>query len=372
MRKAKHLEICINPSQYEVEGRSPGFEGVHLRHNAIPELSEAEVDTSVEFLGHSLPLPLFISCMTGGSEGGFRANRDLARAAQSLGIPVGLGSMRVVLDQPELFSHFDIKPLAPDVPVLANIGAAQIRDRHHDEIFKLVERLNVDSLVVHLNPGQELFQPEGDRDFRGILSALTGLVNHSPVPIIVKETGFGIHPCLVRELLEKGVSYVDLAGSGGTNWISVESYRLPEQERSAAQEFTDWGLPTSLLLAALSEADEELGLGPSYVGPPYDGRVLASGGLRNGMDLAKALVLGAHMAGMALPFIRAVTEQGVEGVVTFVERMEKILRSVMVLTGSRDLDELRRQPYWFDPDFASSLRSFRQATRTRPAVFQNS
>jgi isopentenyl-diphosphate delta-isomerase len=323
-------------------------------HNALPELSEAEVDTSVEFLDQSLPLPLFISCMTGGSEGGFRANRDLAQAAQELGLPVGLGSMRVMLDQPDLFPHFDIKPLAPDVPVLANMGGVQIRDRNHDEIFSLVDRLNVQSLVVHLNPGQELFQPEGDRDFRGILSALVRLVNHSPVPIIVKETGFGIHPSLVQELIEEGVSYVDLAGAGGTNWISVESYRLPEADQTAAGEFEDWGLPTALLLATLFPEDK--------TGFGLNKRILASGGLRSGMDLAKALVLGAHLVGMALPFIRKVTAGGVEAVITYVKQLEKTLRSVMLLTGSRNLDELRRQPYWMDPSFEATLRSFRRAT----------
>ena len=366
MRKADHLEICIDPSRYEVEGRSPGFQGIHLLHNALPELSEAEVDTSIDFLGHTLSLPLFISCMTGGSEGGFRANRDLAIAAQKLAIPVGLGSMRVLLDQPQLLPHFDVKPLAPDVPVLANIGAVQIRDRKFEEIFKLAARLDVQSLVVHLNPGQELFQPEGDRDFRDIFSSLIRLAKNSPVPIIVKETGFGIHPALVRELLENGVSYVDLAGSGGTNWISVESYRLPEHERGAATEFADWGLPTSLLLAAVNQRHNDLGL---Y--PPYAARVLASGGLRSGMDLAKALVLGANLAGMALPFIRAVTDGGVEGVVRYVRRMDKILRSVMVLTGSRNLEELRRQPYWLEPDFDQSLQSFLRATRTKPTRFYN-
>jgi len=298
--------------------------------------------------------------MTGGSEGGFQANKDLARAAQSLGIPVGLGSMRVVLDQPELLPHFDIKPLAPAVPVLANMGAVQIRDRNHGEIFSLVERLNVQSLVVHLNPGQELFQPEGDRDFRGILSALFRLVSHSPVPIIVKETGFGIHPSLVRELLEEGVAYVDLAGSGGTNWITVESYRLPATEQGPARSFDDWGLPTTMLLAALFPEDQS-GLG-------FHNRVLASGGLRSGMDLAKALVLGAHLGGMALPFIRKVTEGGVQAVIDTVKEFETILRSVMVLTGSRNLEELRRQPYWLDPAFEQSLRSFRRATLKSGAV----
>jgi isopentenyl-diphosphate delta-isomerase type 2 len=346
-RKAKHLAICTDPLQYSVEGDANYFSGIHLVHHPLPELDASAVSTSLEFLDHAIDMPVFISCMTGGSEGGFEANKNLARAAQQLKIPVGLGSVRVLFDHPELFEHFHIKPLAPDVPVLANLGAVQIRDRNHGEILSLMQRLEVQALVIHLNPGQELFQPEGDTDFRGLKDALSRLCDTSEIPIIVKETGFGIPLPLVKELLDMGVAFVDLAGAGGTNWISVEAYRMPEASRAPAWEFKNWGLPTAYLVAMLAETELRT-----------SGKVLASGGLRTGMDIAKALVLGAEMAGMALPIIRTEQQMGVEGVMRFMSDMKTTLRSAMVLCGAPNLPTLRRAAYWVDGSFALSLKSF--------------
>jgi isopentenyl-diphosphate delta-isomerase type 2 len=288
--------------------------------------------------------------MTGGSEGGFRANRRLASAARELGIPVGIGSVRVLLGSPELEEHFRVKALAGDVPVLANIGAVQVRDTGGRQILELVRRLEAQALVVHLNPGQELFQPDGDRDFRGLKAALSRLCEASPLPVIVKETGFGIRPGLARELLDAGAAYVDLAGSGGTNWIAVESHRLEEPGRSEAAEFSDWGIPTALLLAASR---------------PLGGRILASGGIRMGMDAAKAIALGAELAGLALPVIRAVVGGGTEEVVRLFRGLERTLRSVMVLTGSRTLADLRRGTVWLKPGLAASVESLERTESLR-------
>jgi isopentenyl-diphosphate delta-isomerase type 2 len=284
--------------------------------------------------------------MTGGSEGGFKANRVLAAAAQELGIPVGLGSIRILASKPELFEQFHLKPLAPDVPVIANIGAVQIRDGDTGDLVALLKRLEVQALAVHLNPGQELFQPGGDRDFRGLKEAIARLAERCRLPIIVKETGFGIMPCLVRELLKTGAAYVDLAGGGGTNWIAVESYRLPAEERAVAAEFADWGIPTALLLASFGGSLEHL---------------LASGGIRSGMDAAKALAMGAEAVGLALPVIREARGGGAEAVVKFFRRMEMTLRAVMLLTGSRTVRDLRNGKTWREPGFAAALDSFTMA-----------
>jgi isopentenyl-diphosphate delta-isomerase len=289
--------------------------------------------------------------MTGGSDGGFRVNRELAAAAQQLGIPVGLGSMRVLLEDPEVFPHFHVKPLAPDVPVLANISAVQVRDLDPGALIAAVQRLEAQALVVHLNPGQELFQPEGDRDFRGLKAAIARLCEASPVPVIVKETGFGIAPTLVRELLRAGAAYVDLAGSGGTNWISVEAYRLTAEDRRAAAEFRDWGVPTAVLLAACRTGRD---------------RLIASGGIRTGMDAAKAVAMGAAMAGLALPVVRAVTSGGAESVVKLFRRMQRTLRTVMLLTGSRTIADLRRGTVWTEPGFDAAVESLLKSTRDDP------
>jgi isopentenyl-diphosphate delta-isomerase len=285
--------------------------------------------------------------MTGGSEAGLSVNRELARAAQAAGLPVGLGSFRVLFQHPELAEQFQLKKLAPDVPVLANLGAVQVRDRPQAEIFEWLRRLEVQALVVHLNPGQELFQPEGDNDFRGLKQAIARLCEGSPVPVIVKETGFGILPSLVRELLDAGAAYVDLAGAGGTNWIRVEAYRLTGETRASAEEFADWGLPTAVLLGALRGTD----------------RVLASGGLRSGLDAVKAVALGARLAGMALPFIREVCAGGAEAVGALLRRLEHSFRTAMLLTGSRTLEDLRRGVLWAEPGFTAAVEALSAADR---------
>lgn len=315
-------------------------------HNALPELAHADLDTSVEFLDRTIRLPFLISCMTGGSEGGFRANQELARAAEELGIPVGLGSVRVLLENPGLFPHFNVKPLAPSVPVLANIGAVQLRDRQRGPLYDLLRRLEVQALVAHLNPGQELFQPEGDRDFRGVKDAIARACEESPVPVIVKETGFGIAPGLARELLDSGAAFVDLAGAGGTNWVTVESYRLGGREKETADEFSEWGIPTAVLLASFGGAQD---------------RLIASGGIRTGVDAAKALALGAELAGFALPVIREVVAGGADAVISMFHSLERSLRAAMLLTGSSTITALRRGTTWLEPGFASSVDAFLRA-----------
>ncbi|HUX13851.1 MAG TPA: type 2 isopentenyl-diphosphate Delta-isomerase [Spirochaetia bacterium] len=353
-RKTRHLEICIDAEHYQVEFGSTGFDEMRLIHSSLPEISEAEIDTSTEFLGARVRLPLFISSMTGGAEAAYEVNKKLAAAAQQAGVPVGMGSIRILFRKPEVLPHFQLKKFAPDVPVVANIGAIQIRDVESAKIIELLKRLEVQGLAVHLNPAQELFQPEGDRDFRGILDAITRFCAICPVPVIVKETGCGVRPDEAGRLLEAGAAYVNIAGSGGTNWIAVEAYRLDTSEEAAAREFDDWGTPTALILAALGMRN----------GGRLSGRILASGGLRSGMDLAKALALGASLGGFALPFVRAVSSSGVEGVITLIERYERVLRAAMALTGSRTPAGLRSAPLLLSPDFSTRVRDLQAALST--------
>ena len=332
--------------RFRVEGPGAGFDSVRFLHDALPEISVEELDTSVPFLGGRSALPFFISCMTGGSAGGFRANRVLAEAAQELDIPVGLGSIRVLLEQPELLPHFDIRRHAPRAPILANIGGVQVRDGDTGALLALVKKLDAQALVVHLNAGQEIFQEEGDRDFRGMTRAIKHLIKDAGIPIIVKETGFGIGPELARDLLAAGAAYVDLAGAGGTNWISVESYRLPNEERDTAFEFIGWGMPTALLLAAFGGKQA---------------RLLASGGIRSGMDAVKSLAMGAELAGLALPAIRQAVVGGVGAVVRLFRGLERTLRAVMVMTGSRTVAELRSGTTWQAPAFTAEVAALRDA-----------
>lgn len=224
-------------------------------------------------------------------------------------------------------SHFALKTHAPDVPLLANIGAVQVRDLDPARLDDIVKRLDADALVIHLNPGQELFQPDGDRDFQGVRDGLARFIARAPYPVIVKETGFGIAPDESSFFLDAGAAYVDIAGAGGTNWISVEAYRDNEAALAIAREFDNWGHPTAQLLA---------------VSPVSSGRILASGGIRSGMDVAKALALGATSCGLALPLARAAHTGGSETVVAHLRHIQTVIRTVMALTGSSNLAELRR------------------------------
>ena len=334
-RKKRHLEICTDPDTFSVENGTTMLDGVRLIHRSLPELNATDVDMSTEFLGYPVSLPCFISSMTGGSAEAFKANKDLARVAQEPRIPVGTGSIRILFTDPDVMEHFQLKQCAPDVPVFANIGGVQLREPDNTKLVELIRRLEVDAVAVHLNPGQELSQPEGDRDFRGVLSGIKRLCEKCSVPVIVKETGFGIGPDEIKTLIDAGARYVDVAGSGGTNWMTVEGYRLSERARQVTDEFAGWGLPTAALLAAAR---------------PFEGRILASGGLRTGMDVVKSIVLGAVSAGLALPFIRATTDSGVEGGLAFVERIRTVMQNAMVLTGSRTVADLRSAPYVTSPE----------------------
>jgi len=362
-RKERHLEVCVDPSRFRVETRpgGAGFDRLGFAHRALPELSLDEIDTGVEFLGQRLALPFLVSCMTGGSAGGGRVNRELARVANSAKVAFGLGSFRVLLRDETYLEDFRVKSLLPDVPLLANIGAVVLREAGSAAVLGLAERIEADALVVHLNPGQELFQADGDRDFRGLRAALASLFERSKIPVIVKETGFGIGPAEVRSLLAAGAAWVDLAGAGGTNWIAVESYRLEEGPlHAAAADFDDWGYPTALLLAALARAElpgRAAAVQPLAMGLP----VIASGGLRNGVDVAKALALGAGLTAMALPLVRAVESGGPEAASAFIERVGAGLRSAMLLTSSHNLSELRRGILRFGPGFLEEARELAAA-----------
>ncbi len=335
-RKAAHLDICVGADRYEVETGSTLLDRVRLAHRAVPEVSYDDVDMRTEFLGYTLSMPLLISSMTGGSAGGYAANKELAVAAQKAGVPVGMGSIRILFRKPEVADHFRLKDYAPDVPVIANIGGVQTRELDHTELFGWIRELGVDALAVHLNPGQELSQQDGDRDFRGVLNAIRQLCDHCPVPVIVKETGFGIGPHDAGRLIEAGASFINVAGAGGTNWIQVERYRLPAALAEVAAEFENWGTPTGILVKTL--VDRRI-------------PVIASGGLRSGMDLAKCVALGAKLGGFALPLIREVTEGGSAAVVDRINHYRDVLRTVMTLTGSRTLAELADGKAFFDPPF---------------------
>jgi len=295
----------------------------------LPELAFDAVDTTTELLGKTLRAPLLVTGMTGGTDEAAAINRDLARVAETLGIAFGLGSQRAMQREPGLAYTFAVREHAPTTLVLANLGAVQAAASPTAAVAQLVRAVGADALCVHLNPAQELVQPGGDRDFRGGLDAIARLVRELPVPVVVKETGCGVSRRVAERLAAVGVRTLDVSGAGGTSWVKVEALRADAAQRRLGEAFANWGIPTAASLAGVR------GLGLD---------VIASGGIRSGLDVAKAIALGARVAGVALPVFRAYRAGGTDGAVAFIEELMTGLRTAMVLTGTRDLRALAQTP----------------------------
>jgi isopentenyl-diphosphate delta-isomerase len=327
-RKRAHLDLCANAA-VEYRGKTTLFEEVELMHSSLPELAVDDVDLSTEFLGKRLRAPLLITGMTGGTQEAFAVNRDLALVAEQCGIGFGLGSQRVMQRDPRTAWTFAVRESAPTTLLLANIGLMQAEEQPTDALRELVARVGADGLCVHLNPAQEIIQPEGDRNFRGGIATLRRLCTELDVPVIAKETGCGISRSVGGTLRAAGVRYVDISGAGGTSWVQVESLRGDGRSRRLGELFADWGIPTAASLAMLRGSDLEL---------------IASGGLRTGLDMAKAIALGARLCGIALPVYRAYRQAGIDGALEYVQELTDGLQTAMLLTGSRTLAALAHQP----------------------------
>lgn len=328
-RKGDHLEIAA--SGRAEFAKSTLLEEVHLVHQALPELAIDDIDLSVELAGKRLKAPLVITGMTGGTGEAAQVNRDLARAAQDRGVALGLGSQRAMDEHPEMLATYAVRDVAPDVVLFGNIGAVQAAAMGTARVVELAKRIGADAMCVHLNPGQELIQERGDRDFRGALAGIARLVGESPVPIIVKETGCGLSAEAARQLVGAGVRTVDVAGAGGTSWVAVEAVRAAEGSdlASLGEELWDWGVPTAVSAALCARA----GL-----------VTIASGGLRSGYDVARALALGARCGGMAAPMLRAQRAGGADGVRAAIDRVVGSVRAVCLLAGATSAGALAKAP----------------------------
>jgi isopentenyl-diphosphate delta-isomerase len=327
-RKRSHLELC-EAEDVEYGGKTTLFEDVELIHDALPELAVDEVDVSTELLGKRLRAPLLITGMTGGTEEAAAVNRALAEVAERHAIAFGVGSQRAMQRVPDLAWTFEVRQHAPTTLVLANLGLVQASAQSTAEVQGLAQGVGADAVCIHLNPAQELIQPGGDRDFRGGIAALTRLARELSLPVVVKETGCGMSRRVGERLVTAGIRTVDVSGAGGTSWVKVETLRAGGPERDLGQLFSDWGIPTAASLLALEGLNLDL---------------IASGGIRSGLDVAKAIALGARVAGVALPVFRAYRTGGTTAAGDFIQGLIAGLKTAMVLTGSRDLDALRRVP----------------------------
>lgn len=320
-RKADHLALC-ETGDVGFVGKSTLFEDVELVHDALPELHADEVDTSCVVLGKSLRAPLLIAAMTGGTDQAEAVNRRLAAAAERHGIGFCFGSQRPLLRGHE--AGYRVRDLAPNALIVGNIGVVQAAQTPTARLRELVEFSGADALAIHLNPAQEMAQPGGDRDFRGGLDAIARIVTEIGVPVLVKETGAGISRRVAERLVSAGVRWIDTGGAGGTSWVAVEMHRAQAEQKAIAARFRDWGIPTAACILRLS------GVGAS---------ILATGGVADGVDVAKAIALGATAAGMARPLLKA-QARGEAALDAAIVQIVSELRTAMVLTGSANLGAL--------------------------------
>lgn len=329
-RKADHIRI--NLEEDVRSGLTTGLERYHFIHQALPEIDLDDVDLSTEIFGRRLRAPILISSMTGGTDEAAKINRRLARAAQETGIAMGLGSQRAALEHPELAASFQVRPVAPDVLLFANLGAVQLNYGYGvDQCKRAVEMIEADALVLHLNALQEAVQPEGDTRFAGLLDKIEAVCKALSVPVIAKEVGWGFSERAARDLANVGVAAIDVAGAGGTSWTQVEMHRAEsEAQARLAAAFLDWGIPTADSILQIKKAAPEM-------------RIFASGGLRNGIDIAKCIALGAQLGGMASPFLKSAAVS-TENSVQTVGEIKQQIQVCMFAAGIRDLKALQSAP----------------------------
>ena len=328
-RKRAHIDTVLR-EDVGAKGVTTGFEQLYFEHVALPEIDLDGVDTRCEVFGKQLAAPLLISSMTGGTDVARNINRHLAEAAQQMGIAMGVGSQRAAIADPIFADTFRVRSVAPDILLFANLGAVQFNYGFTaDDARKAVEMIGADALFLHLNPLQEAVQAEGDRNWSGILSNIDDLAKALEVPVVVKEVGNGVSGSLAKRLIDVGVAGIDVAGAGGTSWSEVEAHRQDDETmRRVAHSFAGWGIPTA---RALSEVRAVL----------PDTPVIASGGMRTGIDAAKALRLGADLVGMAAPALGSAMETA-KAVENRMAAVVEELTIAMFCTGCRDIDALRR------------------------------
>jgi isopentenyl-diphosphate delta-isomerase len=330
-RKSDHIRINL---QEDVNFKQvpTGFERYRLIHCALPDFNLEDVDTSTSLLSKPLAVPFIISSMTGGTPEARAINRRLAEAAQTAGIGMGVGSQRAAIEDPALADTYRVRDVAPDILLMANLGAIQLSYGYGpDECRRAVEMIEADALILHLNPLQEALQPEGETRFAGLLPKIEAVCQASEVPVIAKEVGAGFSEQVARRLANVGVAAIDVAGAGGSSWSQVEMHRATtERQRQVAAAFADWGIPTSESLLMARRGAPEL-------------PIIASGGIRDGIQMAKAIALGAAVCGVAGAFLYAAT-RSTAAVAELISVLVTQLRIAMFAAGVPDVSALRHAP----------------------------
>jgi len=330
-RKVDHIRINLE-QDVQFPNLTTGLENYRFMHQAVPEVDLSEIDTSVPLFGKTLSAPILISSMTGGAEMAQKLNRSLALAAQSKNIAMGLGSQRAAIEDHVLAESYVIRDIAPDILLFANIGAVQLNYGYGvDHCRKAIDMAQADALILHFNVLQEAVQPEGDINFAGLLSKVETICKQLEVPVIAKEVGWGFSEQNARDLMNAGIKAIDVAGAGGTSWSEVEYHRAPTAFHArVAACFADWGIPTSDAILYAKQ------------GAP-NCTIIASGGLRDGIDIAKTIALGASLSGLAGPFLKAANDSP-EAVEDLIEVLQAQLRVTMLCIGAKDILALQNTP----------------------------
>ncbi len=331
-RKYEHLHINLTRN-VQFEAVSTGLENYRFLHQALPEVDAGSIDLSITLFGKTLRAPLLLSPMTGGVKRAQHINRNLALAAQTLGIAMGVGSQRAALEDHRVANTFWVRDVAPDILLFANLGAVQLNYGYGiEECRRAVEMIEADALILHLNPLQEALQPEGQTNFSGLLRKIERVCRRLEVPVVIKEVGWGISESVARQLVNAGVSGLDVAGAGGTSWGEVERHRAHSDNHSrVAKSFASWGIPTAESIQMVRRA------APATT-------QLASGGLRTGIDVAKAIALGADAAGIASPLLKA-ADVSAQAVMENLSEIIDSLRITMFCVGAANLAELKHCPH---------------------------
>lgn len=340
-RKDDHIDLC-STDQVAFKERSTLLEEVTLVHDSLPDISLEDMDLSVELLGKRLKAPIVIASMTGGTDRAGKINLALAALAERRGYGFGLGSQRAMQKRPETADTYRVRDVAKTTLVIGNLGVVQAREQKTEMVRALIDDVGADALFLHMNPAQELVQPGGDRDFRGGLETFARLTRDLGKPVVAKETGCGISKRLAERLRSVGVTHCDVSGAGGTSWVGVEALRAEGAQKDLGNLLWDWGIPTAVSVGWTSGA----GLTP-----------IATGGIKHGLDVARAIALGARAAGVARPALMAYQEGGEAGAEAFFDKVERELRAVMLLTGCRKVLDLQKAPRVLGPTLQRWLAS---------------
>jgi isopentenyl-diphosphate Delta-isomerase len=342
-RKADHLQVCLEDNvQSQI---TTGLENYRFDHVCLPELNWTDLAIDLQFLNKSLGAPFLISSMTGGTDLAKTINFRLAEVAQTYKLAMGVGSQRVAIERPDLSESFKIRKIAPDALLFANIGAVQLNYTYGlDECKKAIDLLEADALILHLNPLQEAVQTRGDRNFSNIFDQLEMLCEDLSIPVIAKEVGNGISGKMAKRLIDCGVRAIDVAGAGGTSWAKVEGGRAIEaRQKRLGETFGNWGIPTADCILQVRSISKSIPL-------------IASGGIRNGLEAAKCLALGADLVGFALPFLKAANESE-QALQTLTEILIDELKTVLFCTGHRDLESFLRSTPLIHPPKTATAKS---------------